>query len=82
MVLLATPVSLHCRFPSQISSAIDQLGEVGRTDEPGRLLAAEAEDPAGQQLRGRTTARLLETQAEIFWGNLRQENIGLSEFGQ
>jgi hypothetical protein len=82
MVLLATPVSLHCRFPSQISSAIDQLGEVGRTDEPGGLLATETKYSARQQLRWSSAARFLEAQPEILWGNLRQENIGLSKFGQ
>jgi|HubBroStandDraft_4_1064222.scaffolds.fasta_scaffold227721_2 hypothetical protein len=82
MLLRATHESLSYRLPSQISSAIDQLREVGRTDKPRRLLAAEAEYPARQQLRWSSAACFLEAQTEILWSNLRQENIGLSKFSQ
>ena len=65
-----------------ISSAVNQLGEVGRTDQTGRFLSSQAEDSTRQQLRRSAAARFLKTQAEILWRDFRQEDIGLSKFGQ
>jgi integrase len=46
-------------------ASVDQLGEIGRTDEPGRLLSAEPEDATRQHLCGCAPASLFITQTEI-----------------
>jgi integrase len=63
-------------------ASVDQLGEIGRTDEPGRLLSAEAKHPTWQHLCGRAPAGLFVAQTEVLGCDARQRNIGFAKFRQ
>lgn len=64
------------------STAVNQLREIGRTDQPRRLLPSESEHAARQHLRRCSAPGLLETQAKVFRRNARERNVGFSKLSQ
>jgi hypothetical protein len=70
------------RFRSLTSSPVYQLGEIGHTDEPGRLLSPETKHSTRQHLCWGSSARLLEAQAEVLGRDARERDVGFSKFSQ
>lgn len=73
------PLSWVC---SPLAPQIDQLGEIGRTDEPGRLLSTQPKSSARQHPGGRPPARLLVRQPKILGRHPLQGNVGFTKLRQ
>lgn len=64
------------------STPVNQLCEIGRTDQPRRLLPSESEHTARQHLRRSPAPSLLEAQAKVFRTNARKRDVGFSKLSQ